>query len=254
MIECDAEAARMPVSSGRVAQEIPVPVSVIWTTWRNHKISDEDVQKEFIRSRDRGAVQALNDVRVLIRQSLTLNLETEIRRVQAQLEKNQKGFLPHPKISQFLSQFNSDRYGVDSRKKSLLLVGETQQGKSMRAIGLFKMKHTLKVSCQGLSEGVLPSLSAFDRSRHKAIVWDEIRPDQVLNNREVFQSNQFEQTLQQSSCNQHAFKVWLYHTAQILCANSFDVTAVKDPQDQEWLRKNLETATLGKDQKWYLNA
>ena len=123
----------------------------------------------------------------------------------------------------------------------------------MKAISLFKNKHTLKVSCQGLPDGVLPGLGAFDRSVHKAIVWDEIRMDQVLRNREIFQSNQFTQTLQQSVCNQHAFDVWLYHTAQILCTNSFNVEGVENPADKEWLTKNMWVVKLGPDQKWYLD-
>ena len=61
-------------------EEIPVPVPVIWAAWRGHKISDKDVCKELIRSRDRGAVAALQDVEVLVKRERTLDLESEIRR------------------------------------------------------------------------------------------------------------------------------------------------------------------------------
>ena len=46
-----------------------MPVGVIWSAWRGHKISDDDVSKELIRSRDRGAVSALQDVEVLIKRA-----------------------------------------------------------------------------------------------------------------------------------------------------------------------------------------
>ena len=248
-----ADEAASLLSSERVVEEIPVPVGVIWSAWRLQKISDADVQKELIRSRDRGAVQALNDVRVLIRHADILNREDEISRVQATLESAQKTFRCHATVSEFMAQFTPDRYGVDGRKKALVLLGATQEGKSMKAISLFKNKHTLKVSCQGLPYGVLPGLGAFDRAVHKAIVWDEIRMDQVLRNREIFQSNQFTQTLQQSVCNQHAFDVWLYHTAQILCTNNFNVEGVANPADKEWLTKNMWVVKLGPDQKWYFD-
>lgn len=210
--------------------------------------------KELIRSRDRGAVGALQDVDVLIKRARTLEIESEIKRVQTLLQSKQCGFVSHPVISEFLAQFDVARYGSDHRKFCLLLVGDSQQGKSTKAMSLFTVQNTLKVSCQGLPSGVLPGLAKFDRAKHRAIVWDEIRPDQVLNNRELFQSNAFEQHLQQSVCNQHAYSVWVYHTAQILCANTFDMESRKlAPGDTLWLRTNLRVANLAPGQKWFLN-
>ena len=231
-----------------------MPVGVIWAAWRGHKISDDDVCKEFIRSRDRGAVAALHDVEILIKRARTLGLESEIRRVQVLLQSQQRGFVSHPVITEFMSQFESSRYGADHRKKCLLLIGDSQQGKSSKAVSLFGPEKTLKVSCQGLPSGVLPGLARLDRSVHKSIVWDEIRPDQVVNNRELFQSNAFEQFLQQSVCNQHAYSVWVYHIAQILCANSFDMESDElSPGDTQWLQSNLMVVQLGPGQKWYLS-
>ena len=226
----------------------------MWAAWRSHKISNDDVVKEFVRSRDRGAVAALHDVEVLIKRARTLDLESEIRRVQDLLQSQQSEFRTHGVIADWMTQFERCRYAVDHRKRCLLFVGDSQQGKSSKAVSLFGPQQTLKVSCQGLPSGVLPSLGRLDRDKHKAVVWDEIRPDQVLNNRELFQSNAFEQFLQQSICNQHAFSVWLYHIAQILCANSFDTesTALL-PGDVQWLKSNLTIVELGPGQKWYLS-
>ena len=231
-----------------------MPVGVIWSAWRGHKISDDDVSKELIRSRDRGAVSALQDVEVLIKRARTQDLEGEIRRVQGLLQSQQACFISHAVITKWFAQFETSRYGVDGRKKCVLLVGDSQQGKSTKALSLFGPDKTLKVSCQGLPQGVLPSLGRFDREKHVAIVWDEIRADQVLNNREVFQSNCHEQFLQQSVCNQHAYSVWLYHIAQILCANSFDLEHPPLAEgDAQWLNTNLDVARLAPGQRWYLN-
>ena len=236
-----------------VSQEIPIPAGVIWAAWRGHKISDKEVCKELIRCRDRGAVSALHDVEVLIKRARTLDLETEIRRVQAMLQARQSAFIGHPLISKFMNQFDPSLYGVDPRKMCLLLVGDSQQGKTSKAVSLFGGERTLKASCQGLPKGVLPSLGQLDRAQHRAIVWDEIRPDQVLNNRELFQSNAFEQCLQGSICNQHAFSVWVYHIAQILCANSFDMEAESlNPGESQWLKANLMLVELPPGQKWFV--
>ena len=190
---------------------------------------------------------------VLIKRARSLDLKGEIRRVQGALQSRQCGFVSHAVITEFLSQFETSRYGVDHRKKCLLLVGDSQQGKSTKALSLFSPEKSLKVSCQGLPTGILPSLSQFNRDEHVAIVWDEIRPDQVLNNRELFQSNAHEQLLQQSVCNQHAYSVWVYHTAQILCANSFEMASPPLSEgDAQWLDSNLHVARLAPGQRWFL--
>ena len=130
-------------------QEIPVPVGVIWAAWRGHKISNDDVVKELIRSRDRGAVAALNDVEVLIKRAKTLDLEAEILRVQGLLQALQRGFRDHCMITEWRTQFEMSRYAVDHRKTCLLLVGDSQQGKSSKVVSLFGQDNFLKVSCQG---------------------------------------------------------------------------------------------------------
>ena len=141
------------------------------------------------------------------------------------------------------------------RLRCLLLVGDSQQGKTNKGISIFGVQHTLKVSCQGLPSGLIPSLARLRREVHRAILWDEVRPDQVLNNREVFQSNQWEQWMSQSSCNQHAYSVWLYFTPMILCANEFDMDHPSiSAADSEWLHKNILVASLAPDQKWYLDS
>lgn len=234
-------------------QDLSVPVGIIWTAWRSYKISDESVIKELIRSRDRGAVGALQQVEILIRRARILELEGEIKRVQELLEARQSKFVDHPMLTKFLMQFDPRNYAVVPRSWCVLLKGDSQQGKSSKAVSLFNVKNTLKVSCQGLPPGVLPSLARFDRSQHKAICWDEIRPDQVLNNRELFQSNAYEQILSQSICNQHSYGVWLYFTAMILCANEFNMSGDGvTAGDQQWLEANIKVVELGPGQKWFL--
>ena len=75
----------------------------------------------------------------------------------------------------------------------------------------------------------------------------------MLNNREFFQSNAFEQVMSQSICNQHWYGVWLYFTALILCANTFSYdTDEFGPGDKEWLDTNVNLAELAPDQKYFL--
>ena len=151
----------------------------------------------------------------------------------------------------FLAQFQPRHYAAEPRSLCLLLVGDSRQGKSTKAMSLVNIKHNLKVSCQGLPKCVLPGLARFDRSEHKALVWDEICQDQVSNNRDLIQSNAYEQILSQSIPNQHSYGVWLYFTAMILCANKFDMEGPDiQPGDSQWLKANISTVEPGLGQKW----
>ena len=112
---------------------------VIWAACCSHKISDEDVVKELIHSRDRGAVLALQQVEILIRRSKTLDLETEIVKVQTALEARQCGFVEHAVITIFSAQFQPRHYAAEPCSLCLLLVGDSRQGKSTKAMSLFNV-------------------------------------------------------------------------------------------------------------------
>jgi len=127
--------------------------------------------------------------------------------------------------------------------------------KTSRNISIFGISKTLKVSCQGCQWGILPGLSSFVQRKHVAILFDEFRSDQVLSNREFFQSNAFPQSMSQSACNQYAYEVWVYHIAMILCANHLEMTEGDggiSASDADWMTQNVTVVTLEADQAWYL--
>ena len=152
-----------------------------------------------------------------------------------------------------MKQFETSTYGRQARFRTLVLVGGTQEGKTSKGISLWGSSRTLKVSCGNCGEGVLPSLDQFERSKHDAILFDEGRIDQVLKNRELFQSNAHLQTLGQSVCNPYAYSVWVYHKAMIVCTNNFDVHDAKITEsDREWLTKNVIRVELPAGERWFV--
>lgn len=236
-------------------QDLVIPLSVIWHQWRTRKMSDADCLKDIVRSRDRGAVHAVQALEALVKRQRMIDLEEEIARVQRNIAGSLKNFIEHPVIDEFKDQVQPHLYGIVGRLRCLLLVGDSRQGKTNKGMSIFGVQHTLKVSCQGLPPGVIPSLARLNREVHRAILWDEVRPDQILGNREIFQSNQWEQWMSQSICNQHAYSVWLYFIPMILSANEFDMDhSSVSAADSEWLHKNILVASLAPDQKWYLDS
>ena len=236
-------------------QDFSVKPHFVLSLWQASKMTALDATKELLQTRAMGATNAMQFIETITEQSRVVEQEVEIGRVQRLLFAKQSPFIPHAQIDKWLPQFDQNHYGFKQRFQSLLFRGDSSTGKTSRGLALFGPSQTVKVSCQGLPEGCLPSIRHYDRSCHRAILWDEIRPDQILQNKEVFQSGPFVITLGQSACNQHAYRVWLYQVAHILCANAFATTVpegLDSEADEEWLQTNLVVLSLPAGRKWYV--
>ena len=231
-------------------QDFPIGIKVIWDLWKNRKGVTAEIETDILRSRDRGACNAIRDLQEIVNKENHLQQRKEIIRVNEMLRERQVPFRDHPVVNEFLSQFDQRHYGVKGRFKFLVLVGPSVQGKTSKGLSLFPGE-TLKVCCGACEIGVMPSLSGFNRHVHRAILFDEIRPDIVLKHREVFQANSHEQTLGHSVCNAYAYNVWVYQVALILCANEWDTDTNTSQADRQWLESNQILVQLPHDQKWY---
>jgi hypothetical protein len=234
-------------------QDFPLPAMVVFNTWKNRKMTQEAAVADLVMCRDYKAIETmarLNDLALRERSHLE---RLDVEKIQTELRSKQKPYLPHPVVEEYVSGFDKKHMGVRGRWKPLVFLGETDCGKTWKAMSLFP-ERTLKVSCNGLPSGIVPSLKEFERQKHSAIVFDEIRPDQILGNRELFQSGQWPVKLGQSNCAQHEYSVWLYGIALICCTNSLKVDPASDTyaSDREWLEHNLVVVELQPGQKWYL--
>ena len=227
----------------------------IVSLWQQRKCTEDQAVVQLLRSRAKGSLQAIEIIRTTSRMQRMHRQADEIQAVQAKLFAQLNNFRPHPRIDLFLNQFTPETYAIQMRFRCLGLFGSSQSGKSCKALSLYGQDATLKVSCQGLPPGVIPSIARFDRQVHRCICWDEIRADQVLGNKEVFQSGPWVVSLGQSVRNQHAYDVWLYHIAHILCSNFFQMTIAQgaSPEDADWLEKNLYVVTLSEGERWYFD-
>jgi hypothetical protein len=240
--------------SSVTVQDFQVSVTLIWTQWRAGKMDGDTCLSELIRCRDPRSPQSIASLELIIRKEKMLYLQQDIRTVQCSLSKQQRPFIEHPMIQEWMQQYSVEKYGKVSRFKILALVGGSQQGKTSKGVSLFGIEHTLKLGCQSLPEGVLPSVAGFDRGRHKAICFDECRTDQILANREFFQACQFVQSLSQSLCNQNSYDVWAYQTAMIVCSNFLPDSEELglSPQDADWMTANVILVKLAAGKTWFM--
>ena len=174
--------------------------------------------------------------------------------MQHELLSRQSAFKECETITAWQKQFVRSSVATQMRFKCICIVGGTCQGKTQKAMSIFGPKSTLKVTCGNCPPNTVPSLIGFDRLKHRAIVWDEIRFDQVLAQRELFQSNAYWQTLGQSNCNAFAYSVWMYSVAMILSTNYWDLDSESlSPSDKEWLEGNVLVTSVPSGDKWYID-
>lgn len=217
-------------------------------------MEDDACYRDLVRCRDPRAPQALQAFEYLRKKETMLNLQDEIDRVQEELRSLQRPFKTHPLVTEWHEQFLPVHYGRKPRFMTLAFVGGSQQGKTSMGMSIFGVTKTVKVSCQGCPKGVLPGLGTFTRGRHVAILFDECRADQILENREFFQSSVYPQQLSQSLCNQYSYQLWVYHIAMIVCTNHMPMTELEglSASDADWMRSNVVKVALEEGQTWFL--
>jgi hypothetical protein len=225
--------------------------------WQSGKIDHEMAIEELVRSRGRGLLNGISLVEGVRARQKILDQKSEIENVQDTLYNQMNPFRGHPMIENWILQYHEDKYKKSTRFRSLLLTGGSQTGKSWKALSLWGVGRTLKVNCQGLAPNTLPSIADFDRTKHCAILFDEIRTDQVLGNKEVFQAGAFTVSLAQSNCNIFCYQLWLYQVACILCSNSFPMSnengATLSDEECDWLQANIDSVNLPSGQKWFFD-
>ena len=237
-----------------VMQDFAVPSKLIMQQWTARKLSDEQVQIDLLESRCPRAPAMLTAVTSLIAASEKFSMEVESQRVLAQLEKTLRSFRSLPCIDGWLANFDEHVSQPRFRTQCLLLRGASRTGKTQKALSFFGYQRTLVVNCQGLGTN-LPCLRSYDRSKHRAIVFDEIDEGQVLANKLVFQAGPWLVKLSQSVCNQHSYSKWFYGCAMILCSNTFRMSSVDGLHDVaaiDWLQTNIVDAQLPDGCTWFI--
>jgi hypothetical protein len=232
-----------------------VSTKTIWELWQGRKMSADNAKRQLLESRNMGAVKLITMLDAHALEEQRVCTEQALKRTRSDLESSFCRWRGHPLLDVFMGQFQGENVKPLTRYKSLLLCGVSRCGKTQRALSLFGFEATLPVNCQGCSPA-LPSIRMFDRSKHAAILWDEIDNQQVLKNKLAFQSPLQQVTLSQSACNAFAYSTFLYAVPMILCSNTFCMTTSEGKplpeEDCDWLAENVIEVRLAEGLKWFL--
>ena len=241
-------------ASPHLVQDIPVSQKMIADMWTQRKLESRVAKDLVLDSRCQGSQQLFSRIDWHMQEDTVRETQRYVRFLRPLMEATLRAFHGHDIIDLFLTQFIRDMLNPLFRFKSLLFRGISESAKSKKAASLFGSMYTLVVMAQGMAPA-LPSIRAYDKKQHMSILWDEIEPCQVLQNKMVFQSGLEAVTLQQSACNAHSYTKHLFEVPMLLCSNKFDFRGTEkhplDPQDTQWLEQNIYVVDPPPSGKWY---
>lgn len=236
-------------------QDFTVEPNFVLSLWTAKKFSHEQAIADLYRTRCPAAAQVIQFVKFIQQHEKEKDEEVQQQFVEQELAKGLRPFIKHCAVEKWKMQYLPEMFGRLHRFKVLVLRGNSQAGKTLFAQSLFGEKQTLTVQCQGLADDDLPSLRALDRSKHSCIVFDEVRPLQVLNNKAFFQAGKCPVELAQSKCGGFRYRVWPYGLAMICCSNKFPMTVsegLPTAEDEDWLGANCIVASFFRGQTCYV--
>lgn len=249
--ECTLEMCG-PVSHS--SQDVAVTAKMIHDLWSHRKLDPRVAKEMLLDSRCQGAQRLYQQIDWHLTEEINRHTNRLINVLRPVMESMLNEFYGAPEIDRWLAQFEHEFMKNCFRFKCLLFRGDSESGKSKKAVSLFGSENTMQVNAQGMAPA-LPSIRVFDRTQHLAILWDEIEPSQVLHNKLVFQSGLEPVALQQSACNGFSYTKWLFQTPMLLCSNKFNFAGTKDcplaTEDTQWLEKNVIVVDPPPGGKWY---
>jgi hypothetical protein len=160
-------------------------------------------------------------------------------------------FRDHPIITAWKKMVAEMQH--DGRKPILAFIGGALLGKACKGLSIFGESKTLTVHCAGHPTGVLPVVDL--EGRHAAVLWKDIRVDQVLHNRRMFVSwphfPPFSDVF--ASHGNHHYE---HHPpAMMVCSNFLPTTVSEGLSAEEalWMHQNIWKVTLEAGARWWLD-
>ena len=215
----------------KIFTEIAVELNTIFNLWRKQKLESLVAIDQFMRARGLGTRKYISEVQ-FHEDWLLKHRERALKELIERLIVF-KPFKTLPKVVSWMHGLAS-KFAQATRFPFLVLDGESKFGKTIFAKHLYGPECTLVVSCQRTSGE--PNLKRFRRDIHKCIVFDEANHKLVFDNKQVFQAGLVQVQLAQSTCQEHAYQVFLYGVPMIVSTNEWCLGAAD--HEKAWLDAN----------------
>ena len=135
-------------------------------------------------------------------------------------------------VLQWMAQYSV----VLDRYQFLVLDGPSRMGKTGFARSLVQPDEFLEVSLAG---GAAIDLRSYRMWQHTLVLFDEAEPQQILDQKKLFQAGPMPVQLQTSTTNCHAYSAYVGGKMMVICSNVWAERMVRlSPADVEWLQRN----------------
>ncbi len=160
-------------------------------------------------------------------------------------------FRDHPTVTNWHRLVLERQPGT--RTPILAFVGPSGNGKTSKAVSFFGNSQTVRVHCQNFPTGVLPAVDLDGRPA--AVVWEDMRADQLLNNRWIFAAGAVAPPRSAGFASHGNHQVDQPPPAMILCCNFLPMSVSEGLCAEEafWMLHNVWKVTLDADTRWWLD-
>ena len=220
--------------------EFVCPAKWVMHWWQLNKLTAENAKAEILANRD-GIERSVAQISYWEDAVTEAMYREEQRVLKLRLASTFSQFKSFPIVLDFIRQHSVEAYARRARFQFLVVVGESNTGKTQFALSLYGPDRTYYTNVQNADE---PNLKDFSRRQHRAIVFDEATPAFVVSNKVVFQANADGVRVQESRCQQYSTWRFLYAVPMIVCTNAFDLSTVS-PSEARWLRMNMLLLNVG---------
>ena len=150
-----------------------------------------------------------------------LAVTVAVKQAAQELGSSLKEWKTYELVTEFQAQFLQTRH----RYKFLVLSGPSRLGKTVFASSICPTTlETLELNC---AAGTEPDLRAYRLSRHGLLLFDEIRAEQVMAQRKLFQAQSAPVQLGCSATNCYSYEVFVWRKPFVLCSNTWHASVAK---------------------------
>ena len=213
--------------------DFPVDPSWVFNMIEGEKIDYQEAKSELVKC-GKGLARRMADLECWHTQKQESLVVDMVKKAQAANRSRLQAFPRWPVVDAWLGEVTQPHL---SRKRCLVLQGESGLGKTEFVRGLFPLGAVLELNCANLKD---ICLDGFDCLRHRAILWDEAAASLVSNNRKIFQHPLCEVDLGHSPTGAHVKRYFLGNCCSIIATNKWYEDCEKLPAgDQKWLKANM---------------
>ena len=206
----------------------------IWNWLAMNKLSYAKARQEIV-AQGKDLVRQLPNLDALEAERKRVRTNAMIAEREIELATVRRPWKPNCVVDAWLSEMSK----LESRRRFLVLSGDSRVGKSEYALSLVPRGQALRLNCMNVK---FPPLREYDDEVHKLIVFDEASVSLVLDNRLLFQAPNDHVQVGTSPTNRDVYSVYLHYCHCVVTSNTWkrqmEILKKENYEDWHWLNKN----------------